>query len=746
MKRILLCFVSLLLAFSLAACSSGGLITSVKGSGIVTKGKKLPKESDGVKLSPTDSPAVSYNEVASNGSFKLWYDEKNSAVRLTDVSGEKVWDSIIDYKSLGLKLSAVWKQNVSSMFEINYSHPNENGRERIVSASMRKLKLTFWSEKVDNGIDILYYFPERKLGFKAQFRLTDTGFTVNIPAESIIENGEYRFVSVNMLPYFSAISAGQEGYILSPYSSGAILEFGSETEGRYIQLPIYSESNIVPQENHKLDEKSSSELYSSSNVCALPLVGMTDKTKGFVAYADELGEDSYINMSTAYYGIAFNRASFCCYIRNVTTLNFSGNDGTAGTADVLDDDIIPTDKKLCYDLLGENGCDYNAMAECYRKHLLSKGFLKKGSSEKATVSIELLMGVPRKEIAGTAFVKTTTLKQAYSIVEQLGEKGIENAIINLKGWNKKGYGATPTEAGLASAVGSMKDLKELVGLCKKMGYKLCLEAELCELNTDFSNLSAKKTSIVDSNGFFITNSTENVYFQRLSVMQGGLKDIIDYLKKSGISGLNFNGFGSLLYRDYNKTVTYSSDMSKGFADMIAESKKTFDTAAVRGTNLYALLKSDYSYDVQIPFSGDISFSAYVPFLQLVTGDAVGLISDPINSFYNPEQQKLMLLEYNAIPNFELTFDSVYSLQDTHYNTLFSAKFELWIDTISEQYKIRNDNLGAIDDSYPIKHEQLDNGMAVLTFENGKRLVINKGKTEQKFENIMVKACDFAIVD
>lgn len=746
MKRIILCLVSLLLALTLSACSSGGLVTSVKGSGIVTKGRELPKESEGIKLSPTDSHTVAYTVVASNDSFKLWYDEKNSAVRLTDISGTKVWDSIIDYKALDLKLSAVWKQNVSSMFEINYSHPNENGRERIVSAAMRKLKLTFWTEKVKDGIDILYYFPERKLGFKAQFRLTDTGFTVNIPAESIIENGEYRFVSVNMLPYFSAVAAGSEGYILSPYSSGAILEFSSATQGKYIQLPIYSESAIEPKENQKLNEKSSAEMYSSSNVCSMPVMGMTDNTKGFVAYADEFGEDSYINLSTAYYGIAFNRASFCWYIRNVTTLNFSGNDGSGGTADILDDDIIPTDKKLCYDLLGEGECDYNAMAASYRRHLETKGLLKKSKDKKASVSIELLMGVPRKEIAGTGFVKTTTFEQAIDIVRQLKKSGVENAVINLKGWNKKGYGAAPTEASLAKDVGSKRELKQLSSLCKKSGYKLCLEVELCELNTDFSNLSAKKTSIVDNNGFYITNEAENIYFQRLSVMQGGLKDIIGYLDDSGISGLNFKSFGSVVYRDYNKTVTYTSDMSKGFTDMMALQKKSFDTTAVRGTNLYALLNSDYAYDVQIPFSGEITFSEYVPFLQLVAGGSVGLISDPVNSFYSPEQQKLMLLEYNAIPNFELTFDSVYSLQDTHYNTLFSAKFELWLDTICEQYKIREDKLSALSDSYPVRHEKSGNGLVVLTYENGKKLVINKSGSEQSFENTAVDACGYTIID
>lgn len=736
-----------MLAFSLTACSNGGLASKVKGSGIVTSGKSLPDEGKAVTLSPEKFNAFSYSPVAENGKFTLWYDENNSAVRVTDASGTKVWDSVIDFESLGLKLTNVWKQKVSSMFEINYSHPNDNGRERIVSATLRKLETKVWFEKNDEGIDITYYFPKRKLGFVAEFRLTEGGFTVNIPAESIIENGEYRFVSINMLPFFSAFGAEENGYIMTPYSGGALLDFGKETQGKYMQMPVFSESNITPQESTKLDPQASNQTQAQSSGVSLPIIGMNNTRTGFVVFPDEIGEDTYINISTAYYGIPFNRVSFCYYVRNVSTLSFSGSADTAeGTADILDDDIIPADKKLCYELLGESECDYNGMAQKYREHLIEKGLLDAKKSENADVSVEILMSVPRVDMAGTTLVQTTDFEQALQMVKEMKKSGIENALINLKGWNNNGYGATPTENRVEDAIGGSKGLGALAEYCKEIGYKLILETDYTELNTSFSNLSAKKTAVVDNNGFYITNEGENIYYQRLSVIEGYVNEFIKEFSESGISGINFKGFGSLLYRDYNQKVTYTGDFAKGIKEQISKASKSFSDVAVRGTNFYALSGSDYAYDTEIPYVDSTVYSAYVPLLQLIAGDSVGFISTPINAFFSPTSQSLSQLEYNSIPNFELTSESVYSLQDTHYNTLFSAKFDLWLDSIVQQYELRNGELKEVSNSRLVNHTILAKDVVLLKYENGKELLINKSSKDYTYGETAVKAYRFALVN
>lgn len=731
----------------MTACSNGGLASKVKGSGIVTSGKKLPDEKKAVTLNPETFNALSYSPVAENGKFTLWYDENNSAVRITDASGTKVWDTVIDFEGLGLKLTKVWKQNVSSMFEINYSHPNENGRERIVSATVRKLDTKVWCEKSDKGINITYYFTKRKLGFTAEFSLTDSGFTVNIPAESIIENGEYRFVSINMLPFFSAYGAEEKGYILTPISGGALLDFGKETQGKYMQMPVFSESNITPQESNKLDPQASAQMFSQSNSVSVPLVGMNNQKTGFAVFPDEMGEDTYINISTAYYGIPFNRVSFCYYVRNVSTLSFSGSEDTAeGTADILDDDIIPADKKLCYELLGENDCDYNGMAQKYREHLIEKGMLDTKRNDTADVSVEILMSVPRIDMAGTTLVQTTDFEQAVQMVKEMKKSGIENALISLKGWNSSGYGATPTENRVESAIGGIKGLKELTEYCKEIGYKLVLEADYTELNTSFSNLSAKKTAVVDNNGFYITNKSENIYYQRLPIIEANVDEFLKEFSESGISGVNFKGFGTLLYRDYNQKVTYSGDFARGIKELIAKASKSFSDVAVRGTNFYVLAGSDYAYDTEIPYIDSTVYSAYIPLLQLIAGDCVGFISTPINTFYSPTSQSLSQLEYNSIPNFELTSESVYNLQDTHYNTLFSAKFDLWLDSIKEQYELRNSELKDLQDTRLVKHSILAKNVVLLEYENGKELLINKSSKDYIYGETSVKAYQFALVN
>ena len=747
MKKLIISIISLILFFSLTACSTGAFSNEVKGSGIVTSGKKLPDEASAILLDPKKFNPYSYEKIASNAGFEMYYDKTNSALKITDTSATKVWNTVIDFDALGLKMSDVWKQNVSSMFEINYSNPNSNGRERIVTASLRKLKTMVWSEVVYNGINICYYFPEREIGFKAEFRLNDNGFTINIPSDSIIENGKCRFVSINILPYFSAVGAGEPGYILSPYAGGAILNFGSETQGKYIQLPIYSENNPKPTECVKLDPNAVDNIYSESNVCSLPVVGMNNQKQGFIAYADGFGADSYINISTAYYGIQFNRVSFCHYVRNVTTLNFSGSeDGSgSGTADILDKDVIPVDKKIIYDLLDQDSCNYSSMAQKYRDYLISEELLNETKKD-TTISIEILMGVPRQDVTGNTLVSVTTFEQALEMIKKLENQGIKNAVINLKGWNKGGYGSNPTMPQTDGKLGTEKDLNSLAIYCKKIGYELILEANLIELNTDYTNTAPKKSAVVDNNGFYITNSDENIYYQRLSVIEKGIEKILKKFSHSDVSGINMADFGKLMYRDYNKNITYSYDFINGIKEILKKTAENYPVVGSRGTNMYIMADTDYAYDTKVPFSHSVVYSAFVPFLQLVTDNCITLISNPINSFYSPTMQRLTQIEYGVIPNFELTNDSVYSLQNTHYNTLFSAKFDLWVDTINEEYKLRTEDLKEICDSRMIKHSILSKDVVAVGYENGKKLIINKSGADYDYNGISVPAYQFLLTN
>lgn len=113
MKRFITGIVSLILFFSLTACGTGAFSNDIKGSGIVTSGKKLPDTADAVTLDPQRFRHYSYEKVAADGNFIMFYDKANSALKITNADESAVWNTVIDFESPGLKLSNVWKQNVS---------------------------------------------------------------------------------------------------------------------------------------------------------------------------------------------------------------------------------------------------------------------------------------------------------------------------------------------------------------------------------------------------------------------------------------------------------------------------------------------------------------------------------------------------------------------------------------------------------------------------------------------------------
>ena len=201
-----------------------------------------------------------------------------------------------------------------------------------------------------------------------------------------------------------------------------------------------------------------------------------------------------------------------------------------------------------------------------------------------------------------------------------------------------------------------------------------------------------------------------------------------------------------MYRDYNKKVTYSGDFISGIKKILKNTAEKYNTVAVGGTNLYAMAESDIAYETAIPFTHSVVYSYFVPFMPMVTGGCVTLVSNPVNSFYSPTVQKLTQLEYGVIPNFELTNDSVYTLQNTHYNTLFSAKFDLWADSIEEEYGFRYKDLSEIGDSRMVKHTVLAKDIVCAEYENGKKLIINKTGSDYSYNGENIPAYRCSVID
>lgn len=750
------CRLFLAAVLSVAVClvlsSCGGLtVGPVKGSGIVTGNKPIPPEQDAVKLKAEEYSKYSYSPAAENSRFRLLYDKENNTFQVESKMSGKTWDATLDFLSQGLKLSSTWKANVSSLFNISYSLPNENGRDRIITTSLRREETWVWTSPLENGIRLQYYLPSRELGFTAEILLDENGISVSIPPEEVIENNIYRLVSIQPLPFFGAAAAEEEGYILVPYKSGALLRFDPQKPGTYKKLPVYADENTDLNQQSKLEEQPVDLpfSYDDSAVANLPLVGLKSGSQAFVSYISSGDEDANVQVSTSGYGVRFNRAGFELLMRNtsiVEAYNLSGNYmGSSGLAElmIVDKDLIPTKKVIRYELMEGDNIRYGDMATVYREHLTESNLVSAEQKLNPSICVEILMGTTLEQAAGNSLIKTTTLEQASMIVDRLYEGGIRDAVINLRGWNKNGVNAIPTVSKLDTRLGKKKDLDELASHCRELGYILLLEANTAEVNTKFSAFSPQKSAIRNNSGFIIKDTSGMRYLRNLPSVKTATEGLIQQFSNTGVSGFSYQYFGNSLFRDYNGTVTYSSDTAAQFATLMKQTRDTMGTAAARGTNQYILSACDLLWDVPIEYTASTQYDECVPFYQMAVG-TIPMTAAPVNTFYDHTVQKLKLVEYNLLPSFEVAAESIDELQNSDYNTLFSAKFDNWLDDILQYYN-EFDALRSIRGKVLTDHERLSDDLIRLRYENGNEVIINYGEAEAVYETDTVPARSFRLL-
>ena len=97
-----------------------------------------------------------------------------------------------------------------------------------------------------------------------------------------------------------------------------------------------------------------------------------------------------------------------------------------------------------YWLLEEEDSSYVGIARVYQNYLVAKGGLQKTTDGNYSVLLEVIMSETVPALIGTKNITLTSLDALKNVLQELKELKVENTLLVLKGWNKKGLsGATP---------------------------------------------------------------------------------------------------------------------------------------------------------------------------------------------------------------------------------------------------------------------------------------------------------------
>lgn len=690
---------------------------------------------------PIETQNDEYIEICKNELYSMMLNPQSGVFYVGDAkTGEPLWYSGMtedNFSGIG-EVSAMWKAYMQSVAVVNYiarDATRANNMKAYSAESKNKTEIY----AVDNGVRFEIDFKSIDVSLAIELRLDGERVVARIPAEDISENGNFVIKSIDVLPFFGAVSDenDEDGYIVYPDGNGAISYFDkAEYKHAYTQsisLDIYDTLDL---ETTLEDDKSATAM--------LPIYGIKDKNLGIMAAITEGSESARINVNTAVENaeMPIHRAEFELVYRNEYKIFLSNITGAVSGSETygvkVDDELLPIDREVTYFLLRDDEANYSGMANVYREYLISNGLLSQSElADETGLYLSMFMGAQKENAIMNSFVSMTSFDYAREIAESLLESGVENLQMRLRGWNKGGYLATKKSFKPETKLGGKKDLKKLANLANT-DERFGLQLELDYIETAKNRYVAVKESTVP-----ITDLEESKYLLSPLRVESLLKKAIKSTSKFKGAEIAVADFGTRLYPDYSSSRKATRTDTVNLWSSIGENNAV---TSVQGGNLYMLSSAQQLYDIPIYCSMNQMTDESVPWYSMIVSGSIPFTTVAGNKYGNLDLLCLKWIEYGSMPYFELTEESPTNLAKTKYNELFSSQFEKWGSKALEIYEDMSSRLKNVTGVAMIRHEKITDELVVITYENSYRVVINYGETAAEIYGQTVAPRDYVVLE
>ncbi len=775
-KKILAAFAGVLFAGALTAAAFLGKYVTATADEPMTEGEEklpIPENHIGASWKEADREAaeLGYTYLALENNRVAFYVNESGNIGVKDKANGEWYLSIPTEEARDADpiAKAVNKMNLGSDYQVVFVDQNGAGSAKNTLAGVvnkGNVRIT----DAEDSLKVWYYFEGMEVGFSIQYALTEDGFSVSIPFGDFIERIEegrtapdrgtvsyWGIRSISVLPYFGAAGTKEEGYMLIPDGSGALIEFNNQkaSYGAYSQ-DVYGRDPVLV-----LDKN----LKTAKNVL-MPVFGASFGDHGFFAAAEEGGASAAINALSSGTITSFNNVYMQFRYRQTmsatrSVANSYGDNGVLGSTVVVDNQFSGDCYCLRYFLLKKEEADYVGMAKTYRDYLSLTGLVKKDSTKTAPLYLALYGGVEDTDYFLGIPYKTvkpfTSYKQTQNILKDLNEGGVDKMVVRYLGWQKGGLQTSvPTKVKFEGKLGGKKEFNSLVNYAKSAGIELFPDV-------DFLNFYQSGTYSIHSDA--IQTATHDTAYQYTYDPNTGNKQkesrwqlltpnlsreaFTKFAKqkdKLGTGNLSLGALGGMLYSDFTarKNTIHRDDTASVWVEIIKSAQEEFGKVMIEIGNIYAAIHADYIADVTAESTHFNLTDASVPFYQIVLHGYTSYATEPINLTPDPQKAVLKALETGSCLEFALIAGDA-QLVETRYNYLYNASYEGWSEKIKDYYKTAAPVLSAVADSEITGHEKLSEDVYRTDYGAAGSVYVNYGKKEYVADGIIVPAKNFVFM-
>jgi hypothetical protein len=627
-------------------------------------------------------------------------------------------------------------------------------------------------EKVDNGVKFTHNFVDKGITIPMTVTLTDYGFSVFVPTNEIKEIYMYRanetgqmseLITMSLLPFFGAGSVDEEGYMVVPDGSGAVINFnnGKTTVSNY-SVRVYGRDYAIGQ---IMAPPKTEQVH-------LPVPGMIREGEngsdyGFVAITSKNDGNAVVNASVSGQNTTvYNNTWFDFNMRSTDEYFMGAN---ANKLAAFESGAIKTgDTEVQYHLIEGADLGYVDLAATYRNYLTgTMGVTNKTSANESPLYLRLYGGTMKQQsvLGFPVDMQTvaTTYNQANTIVESLKDLGVSDMKVVFRDATDSGINSNvSTGLDYAGKLGSKADYTALRDNINASGtlYPGFGFMEYIRSGNGYSFMlnGAKMltNALAVQTPYEMAFGTTEVMVipERMILSPYYFPDVFTKLLNSfsgeGIKQVSLDESSTMLYGDFsrhnmnNRTYINRTDAINFIVDGYRRMSDAGVEILAQGANAYVLPYVTRITDVPLYSSGYDIIDYDIPFYQLVIHGLIPYSSDPVNASANADDLILNSVLTGTSATFDMMSSSPSEFIDSYYDALFYAQYEGWLDTAANIARLMKDVNAGVSDQNIIDYKIIDKNTKQATFANGTTITINTLTDDITVNDTVYNLSDYGI--
>jgi hypothetical protein len=592
-----------------------------------------------------------------------------------------------------------------------------------------------------------------------RYTLDGNSLVVGVPFSRIAYRAAYPIVRLDILPFMGAGGMEDEGYLLVPDGSGALIYFNN---GKSNQI---ASNNMI----YGWDEAMPRDVVVSDNRAPYPVFGIQKNGNALVCIIEEGSAYARIQADVAGRNCSYNSVFAYFDMVHGAILDISGR---SDRAVYLYETTLPQDESvtLRYTPCATDG--YVGMAKEYRSWILQKypelgnSVKKDNSKTDIPIAVEIVGAVNKTQHRlGIPFdlpLRLTSYKETEKMIHDFAGFGWENVKVKLNGWFNRSVDHTvPTKLKLIGELGSKRDFRNIVSSADLYGYELFPEVDFMFMKDvrSFDGFSLYRDAAryinrkrVEKYPFSFVWFGERTRWGKLNYLSrpaSTMKMIDEFLQKAsslGIRNIAFRSMGARLAGDYNEKRSVSREASMRMRQEKFSQLSHSQTKMLMNTGYaYSVPWADFITDMALDDQNFGITDVSVPFYQIALHGLVPYTSRAINLAEDYTVNLLKTIEGGAGLYFSFITEETAVLQETKFRQFYANEYDKWVGDADALYRKFSADFDGLYSQGIADHIILATDVTATVYEDGTRVIVNRSDTAWDYDGVTIKALSYAVL-